>query len=226
MISLHELRRIEFERFSADRRSYGVLAISLVPLAIVLSMSAMYVTLAVTLAESDPYYRPERPALGPFLRVATAAIFGGILSIGLVVFAVSEATGGSRGVWRLGAFGILFGALVPFVTGLLMPINRFFLNANDVSGAADLSNRIIDSVYGTPVFALTYGARGIWEGIIAGLLLAGAAWVFLEVSHLSSRDTLVLKPYVLSLGLAVLVAAFVFFGPSGLFTFLIDSFAN
>ena len=226
MISLQELRRIEFEQFSADRRSYSVLAISLVPLAIVLSMSAMYVTLAVTLAESDPYYRPERPALGPFLRVATAAIFGGILSIGLVVFAVSEATGGSRGVWRLGAFGILFGALVPFVTGLLMPINRFFLNANDVSGAADLSNRIIDSVYGTPVFALTYGARGIWEGIIAGLLLAGAAWVLLEVSHLSSRDTLVLKPYVLSLGLAVLVAAFVFFGPSGLFTFLIDSFAN
>ncbi len=226
MTSLYELRRIELERFSADRRSYGVLAISLVPLAIVLSVSAMYVTLSVTLAESDPYYQPERPALGPFLRVATAAILGGIVSIGLVVVAVSEATGASRGVWRLGAIGILFGVLVPFATGLLMPINRFFLNANDVSGAADLSNRVIDAVYGTPLFALTYGVRGIWEGIVVGLLLGGAAWVILEVSHLSSRDRLVLKPYVLSLGLAVFIAAFVFFGPSGLFTFLIDSFAS
>ena len=111
MISLQELRRIEFERFSADRRSFGVLAISLVPLAIVLSMSAMYVTLAVTLAESDPYYTPERPAVGPFLRIATAAILGGIISIGLVVFAVSEATGASRGFLRLAAIGDAFQGL-------------------------------------------------------------------------------------------------------------------
>ena len=226
MISLQELRRNEFERFSADRRSYGVLAISLVPLAIVLSMSAMYVTLAVTLAESDPYYRPERPALGPFLGIASAAILGGVISLGIVVFAVGEATGTAQRAWRLGAIGILFGALLLSVTAFLMPINRFFLDVNDVSGVADLSNRVVEAVYGTPVFALVYGTRGIFEGLVAGLFLAAAAWAFANVSHISSRDSLILKPYVLSLGLAALVAGFVFYGPASLFTFLVDSFAS
>lgn len=227
MASLGELRQVEEKRNSLEGRRRIELFLTLLPLAAALSMMAMYITLPAAIASDDPYYQAARPDLASFMRIAPAAITAGALTVAAAAYAVSEVTGGNRGFLRLTGIGILFGLVTPFITGVLMPLNRAFIDAESVAGVRELSDTVVEVVYGTPMFALIYGVTGISEGLAAGAALTGFGWVVFAVTpgsggwlgHLT-------RPYILGTAVAILLVLLVSSGPFGLFEFLVELFAT
>lgn len=222
--SLDSLRQQEAERARRRQRARKRLFLAVLPAAGVFSVCAAYVTLPATVAADNYDYVVSRPALSAALHIAPTSLAAGLV-LGLVFgWLVPELLGDGRHYIQIPLIGVLFGVLDPFVTALLMPLSRFFTDASSVSGVADLSNRIVDVVYGTPLFALDYGVRGIGEGLLAGV--GAVIVVVVSILGFSGARRKWAHPLVSASVLSLAAVLLLVFGPSEIFRGLVDTFAG
>ncbi|MBI4306895.1 MAG: hypothetical protein HY678_11305 [Chloroflexi bacterium] len=221
--ALEDLRKAERQRKQRSSRERRLFVLTLLPLGAALALCALYVTLPVFVAAEDPYYRPQRPDTSTFFQAAAAPLLAGVAVSAASALIVSELAGGWPAWVRFAVAGLLFGASVQFATGLLMPLNRLFLDAAEGIGGG-VSDRIISAVYGTPLFATTYGTRGIGIGIVSGLVYGGAGLIAWLPHKVGAKLARIFGPPAVSAVTAVALCLVLFAGPATLFQWLVSVF--
>ena len=140
-----------------------------------LGVASLFVSL---LAQTEPPDEPEH--LSPTVAVILsggAFLAGAILASVIVYWAGSITDEALNPLWWA-IFGFAFGVLVPFFTGMLMPVNGVFLNLKlGIIAPSELFSAVLDSVFRAPSFAFSHGTLGLFTGILAGLLFGVGGWV-------------------------------------------------
>ncbi len=194
----------------------------------VLSVLGLYITLPARLAENIDYYEFEllRPALIPFLRVSIASVLSGVLLAGFFAYILSARLTRRHRLLRWGFIGLLYGAALPFVTGLFIPVAGELVDL--LTGQARLQGFLRDllfAVLGTPMFAAVYGILGIYVGLLGGLLLAAGGWLIEVLASSGDHRAAAYGPVVSAVVLSLLVAFPVLFGPFSIFKSLVQTWA-
>lgn len=221
---LQELRKAEHERRALIWKERRAFLLTLLPIGAGMGLCALYLTLPVLVAAGDPYYRPAKPDPWTFFQAAAAPLLGGIAVAVATGLLVNELAGSWPAWARFLLAGILFGALVQFAIGLLMPVNRLFLDAAEGQVGGVVSDRIIDAVYGTPLFAATYGTRGIGIGMVAGAVYAAVGLTAWQAQKLVVPLGRTVHPAGVSTFLTFGLCLAVFVGPAALFQWLVSAF--
>lgn len=193
-----------------------------------LALCILYISVPVTLVEEQYRYVIERPPLASFFKLSAAALLGGALAAGVVSYVVTEVSGPAPGVVKLFLVGFFYGVLVPFVTGLLIPMNLFLLNLVHLSSVTEgrtLGEEFADTVFGTPMFTFMHGAEGIYQGFAAGAALFVGASLVLFGSPLDLTRQRAFTHTAAAVLLSLAIVVFLIVGPFGFFESLVDWFA-
>jgi len=214
---------------ASDLHQRRALILTVTLLGAALACVMMYISVPVTMKEETYRYVIERPVLSAFFKYASAAIVGGAATAALLSYVVSEVVGSQPGLFRMAAIGFLYGVLMPYVTGFMVPVNLFFvriLNLSAVTTDQSLSEELIDLAFGTPRFTFFHGMDGMYQGMAAGAVLFVLGWGALSVGRLGVSRILphwpVLAPLALSFAIILLTMA----GPFGIFESLVMWFAK
>jgi hypothetical protein len=194
-----------------------------------LALIMMYISVPVTMTEEVYRYAVERPPLSGFFKYAGAAVVGGALVAAFISYVATEVAGPEPGPLKLALIGLFYGALLPFVTGFMVPVNLFFvriMNLSAVTTDQTLAGELIDLAFGTPRFTFFHGMMGMYQGMAAGVVLFVLGWALLFRLRPDLPRVTAFLHVAASLLLAVTLASLTLFGPFGFFESLVRWFAR
>lgn len=221
-------RLLEEERFEEDARRARVLAYSLLPIGTALAVIIQYLDILVVLERAVGYdYVLKRPPIDVYFRLLGPSLLAGLLGTAIVTFAftrIVEVTGALR---HLLTIGLLYGALMPAIKGVLMPLNFFVLNIaglSNVTGQGSLQEQLGEVLFGTHISAFLVFFFGIKESILAGLVLAALAWLLFRLAGPLTNVHRTWSIYTSSVTLALAIVFLVLAGPFPILEFLFDHY--
>jgi TRAP-type C4-dicarboxylate transport system permease small subunit len=85
---------------------------------------------------------------------------------------------------------VVFGLLLPFVTGALLPASHVFLGLSlGVIQSGELISGLLSSIFRMPVEIIVHVAQGILTGMLIGVVFGVGAWILDRINW--SRSTVV-----------------------------------
>ena len=182
----------------------------------VISTVALYLSLTAYPAISYPF-EPQRPTLLRFLFPSIVAFLSGIaLAVGLTHF-VADTVNEARHplIWLL--LGLVYGTLLPFITGMFLPFSFVFhdLVVGQIQ-AGTFWIRLANAAFYMPSSSFFWGTFGLYAGVLGGLLLGVGAW-FIDLAN-AAGNPLIAKygPYVISTVLSLGIIALPILAPLSL----------
>jgi hypothetical protein len=226
---LDRMREVERRRGREKRIRRRRLVLSLALLGAVLGVLGLYITLPARLSETVDQYRFElvRPELGPFMRVAVAAVLAGGLLAAFIGRIASSGTEKRHSPMAWVFYGALYGLVIPFATGAFIPTSGVIIDLLlGRSPWRGLAMRLFYAVFGTPVFAAVYGILGFYIGLISGVILAAAGWGIDRLNGSENKTAARWGPLSLAALCSIVIAMPVLFGPFELFKHLVTMWGS
>ena len=122
------------------------------------------------------------------------------------------------------AIAAIYGLVLPFATGLLIPMNGVFV---DLAIGSTLERgfwlSFADAIIDTPVFTYVYGIMGVYIGLVAGVMLSAGGWLADLANTSGSTNSGARGPYLIAVAMSLALGAAVMFGPFALFRLLVES---
>ena len=170
------------------------------------------------LAKPDPRLQvPEHMSAAPTFYLTLAGAIAGILIVWPVIRRLPDALGAHMGwlVWLV--LGVGYAFLVPFLSGVIIPISIVFLNAHvGIIEFWQIPGQLLNSLFRMPIEAFIYGTLALYTGMIAGALFAVGGFAINEISY--SRNMVVHKyvPWAIALTVGLMTIAFAVLAPAEL----------
>ncbi len=222
-----QLARVESARDEVTRQQ-RVTFFALLPLTIAIAIALIipYMQIVLTLQDADYYYILDRPDWPTYLRLAGPALFAGPIAAGIVVIVWSQLDDLLPTFGRMVVFGAAFGAIMPFLMGLLTPLNLFIIGVtgvSNVSGQGSVQQMIGDWVFSTPMFTFLFWADWLGPGIMLGALTGVLFWLIVRVAGPISDA----KKWPQLIGSSLLAGAVILMlvtvWPFGLFSYMFET---
>lgn len=171
-------------------------------------------TLLISFLAQTPFPKtPERMALLPSAILSSGGVVAGGILAGLTTYWVAQRTDKARHPLTWMALGCGYGVLLPFCTGMFLPVCSVFLNrALGVIARSEIAPQVLNALFRAPVSAFVHGAFGLYTGLLAGVCFGTGAWLIDRANTASNPMVAHYGTYALALVLAlavVAVAAFV-----------------
>ena len=155
-------------------------------LAAALGAAATLITFVIS---TDISREPEHLAFAPTMFFgATGGIAGALIVWPIISWLSKDNAAHSFREWML--VGAVFGLLLPFVTGALLPASHVFLGLSlGIIQPGELISSLLSSIFRMPVEIIVHVAQGILTGALVGAVFALAGWVLDRINW--SRSTVV-----------------------------------
>ncbi len=220
------LSALETVRAEVSRRE-RVTLIGLMPLAIAMALIIPYMQIVITLQEADYYYILSRPDWPVYFRLLGAALFAAPISLVIIYVAFKQFEDMLPTLPKLLIVGGIFGMLMPFITGLLTPLNLFVLGitgVSNVTGQGSVQQMLGDWVFSTPMFTFFFWADWLGPGILFGLVAGVLFWIVTRFAGPIEQPERARNFYIGSsiAGLTILFLVTVW--PFALFEFMFETF--
>lgn len=219
------LLAIERVRTEISRRQ-RVTLIAMLPLAAAMALIIPYMQIVITLQDADYYYILERPDWGTYIRLAGPALFAGPISVGIVVLVFRQLDELLPTLGRMLIVGAAFGAIMPFITGLLIPLNLFIIGVtgvSKVSGQGSVQQMLGDWVFSTPMFTFLFWADWLGPGIVSGLIAGLIFWAVVKIAGPVEQAGRAKLIFAGSMAASAIILLLVTVWPYGLFSFLFET---
>ncbi|MGQ4810019.1 hypothetical protein NKDENANG_03463 [Candidatus Entotheonellaceae bacterium PAL068K] len=172
-------------------------------------------TLLVSFLAQTPFPKtPERMALLPSAILSSSGgVAGGILA-GLTTYWMAQNTDRARHPLAWMALGWGYGVLLPFCTGMFLPVCSVFLNRSlGVIARSEIAPQVLNALFRAPATAFVHGAFGLYTGLLAGVCFGTGAWLIDRANTASNPMVSQYGTYTLALVLAIAVVAVAAFVP-------------
>jgi uncharacterized membrane protein len=155
-------------------------------LAAALGAAATLITFVIS---TDISREPEHLAFAPAMFFgATGGIAGALIVWPIISWLSKDNAAHSFREWMLA--GVVFGLLLPFVTGALLPASHVFLGLSlGVIQSGELISGLLSSIFRMPVEIIVHVAQGILTGMLIGVVFGVGAWILDRINW--SRSTVV-----------------------------------
>ncbi len=176
-----------------------------------ISVAALFVTL---LAATEYPKKPEHLTLLLSVIMGTGAFVPGALAAAVITYMVSDRVETARNIvaWLVLGFG--YGIMVPFATGMFIPLSTVFVRlSSGVITAEDVFPEAVDALFRGISVAFSHGAFGVFTGMLAGVILGVGAWVIDRINTMPDSPLARYGPPAIAVVLAIVVLAIAAFGP-------------
>jgi hypothetical protein len=161
-----------------------------------------------------PLYEPAHLATLPAVFLSGAGVLAGALVAGLLTFWTVKRPEDASSPLIWVALGLVYGLVLPFVTGALAPVSLIFLDlAVTGSGADEVMSGLVDSAFRSPYFAFVYGAMSLQTTAIAAPVFAAGAWLIDRVNASANVQVSRIGAYAIAVALSLGIVAIASFGP-------------
>ena len=135
-------------------------------------------TLITFIVSTDISREPAHLAFAPALFFGTAGSIAAVLIIWPIASWMShDNVAHSFRVWMV--MGLVFGVLLPFLTGALLPASQVFMDLSlNIIRPGDLFSQLLSSLFRIPISIVVHEATGIFIGLLVGAVFGVGAWVF------------------------------------------------
>lgn len=157
---------------------------------------------------------PEHMALLASVFLGSGGALAGGALAALITYSVGQKADKARHLLAWEALGFGYGVLLPFFTGMLIPLSGVFLNlAVGVITAGEVFSQVVDAISRSPAFAFSQGTFGLFTGMLAGLLLGTGAWLIDTANAEPNARVSGYGPWAIAAVLSIGVVAVAAFGP-------------
>lgn len=185
-----------------------------------------YMQIVITLQDADYRYILERPDWATYARLAAPALFAGPISVGIVVLVFRQLDELLPTIVRMLIVGAAFGAIMPFLTGLLTPLNLFVIGVtgvSNVSGQGSVQQMIGDWVFSTPMFTFLLWADWLGPGIVFGLIAGLLFWGIVKIAGPIDRPERAKFIFGGSVAVSAVLLVLLTVWPHGLFSYMFET---
>ena len=226
----YEQQRLnEDARFTESTRQTRVMLLALLPIGAALATMLQFMDISATLDDADYYYVLDRPPLDVYARLFVPSLLAGLIATGGVVWLFTFVSESGSALWRMIVIGLMYGVLMPVLSGLLMPLNLFVLSVSGlsrVSNQGTLTDQLGDWVFDTPAHAYLGWLLGVPHAIVAGLIMAGLGWLVMRAAGPIGNPARALPISLLGLGVAAVIVGLMMVGPFGFFEYWFNQYTN
>lgn len=158
----------------------------LIGLAAALGAAATLITFVIA---TDISREPEHLAFAPAMFFgATGGIAGALIVWPIISWLIKDNVAHSCREWML--VGLVFGLLLPFVTGALLPASHVFLGLSlGIIQPGELFSGLLSSFFRIPLEIVVHEAQGILTGMLVGVVFGVGAWALDQINW--SRFTVI-----------------------------------
>ena len=205
-----------FEEIRQTKRRRVRLTVSVALYGGVVSVATLYISLTALPSSTYPF-EPQRPSLLHFLFASIGAVLSGVVLAGVATHFVADSPNQAPHplIWVL--IGVLYGVLVPFITGMFRPFWVVLLDlVTGTIGEGGLWLRLANAAFYAPFSSVYWGVIGLPAGLLGGLLLAVGAW-FIALANAAVNPRIArYGPWVISVALSLGVLATALLAPLSL----------
>ena len=170
-------------------------------------------TLITFVIATDITREPEHLAFAPAMSFGAAGGIAGALVIWPIAswFSNDNVAHGVR-AWAM--VGLLFGLLLPFVTGALLPASNVLLGLSlGIIQPGELFSSLLSSFFRIPLEMVVHAAQGILIAMLVGVVFGVGAWTLDQINWSRSVNVARVGPWTLATLLGTGALAFALFGP-------------
>ncbi len=156
---------------------------------------------------------PQHMTPIPSMFFSLAGALAALLITWPSIYWIASGNEGPRSLWQWSVIGLVYGLLMPFLTGALLPLSAVFVELTiGTIKLGQLWSQSWNAVFQAPAYSFIHGTIGIFTGLLAGALLGIGGWVIDRINSISNPIARRYCPWAMSLILGSIVVGFAVFG--------------